>query len=65
MKWTLHEQGEPNQYTILDESKKHWFAFIHLNGELTVEKQRETMNKIVDLINNQQLIASPTVNSEL
>ena len=48
------EQGEPNQYTILENSPerdKRWYVNLLFNGELTDEEQKEVCRVILNYIN--------------
>jgi hypothetical protein len=49
-KYTSREDGEPNKYTIL--KGKNWFMSILLNGELSVEHQRNIINIILSKLNS-------------
>lgn len=40
----IHEDGEANHYTLVGNNT--WIATIHLNGEYTIEQQREILKKI-------------------
>ena len=49
-KYKTRENGEPNDYTILDD-RGGWLANILFNGELTVKKQRDILNTAVEAVN--------------
>ena len=53
--WILHEEGEPNKFTIIDDGvgwRKKWFMTMQFNGELTVEQQRVLANAMLEIVNN-------------
>lgn len=57
--FVFHENGD-GSFSILNHDKTKWVVALHLNGEMTVHKQRSVMTRIVDCYNAMQGIENPT-----
>lgn len=56
--WVFHENGD-GSFSILNHDKTKWVIGLHLNGEMTIHKQRAVMNRIVDCHNAMIGIENP------
>ena len=45
--WYVRSQGEPNQYSITNREDNQWMAVVKFNGEYTVERQGELIQRFV------------------
>jgi hypothetical protein len=57
-KWILHEEGEPNRFSIIDDGKglrQKWFMVMKFSGQTTTEQQRILANAMLDMINDLDL----------
>lgn len=49
--WQFHENGD-GSFSILNHDKSKWVIGLHLNGEMTIHKQRAVMMRIVSCVNS-------------
>lgn len=50
--FSIKESGVANFYTIFKEG--NWFAQIQMNGEMTVPRQRDYLNNIINKLNEEK-----------